>query len=681
MIRINHLAIQNFMNIQKADFDFGNINYLYGEPASGKSAIFEAISVCFSDEKRSSTYGEYVKQGCDFAKIEIKFSIYGKDTEMKVTLNRVGGTPYECELVYEGETYKNTKATEKLNEFNLNYYSKIMFQMQNAKDIVEQTSASRLEYIKNLFNFDYSEQKDILTQRMKELKEKSLQLLTQKSSNITLKEELSKLEEEQTLPYSENDITHFNSVIHDNIEEISKANKLMEEENAHLKRLHQYEMEIKNVENILTNLRTKKSNIETYKNQLLTAKETIDKIKKQNETLKNDKQSLETSAILFKENIDALITKIVECREEKNILIGKASSLKERQDSCKDGICPVCGQKTDEVMGHFEEEIKSLETRIDDLDILENEQLQHENAEKSGLEKVRAQQATIEDVISKNLFNIMSAEKTVKDLQTLIDEGKDIDNLIAEAEEKLKEHKKNYSFESAVAIQKMDIEGILAENNELNSKIKSYELCVNKNKDIRNRNAAKIEKVTNIDESLKQIESSIIELTNMDAVYSEAWEILNKLLPQYRTQIFCETIKNDLNRFIHLIFPKYDVLVKTSKKGCDLLYTKDNTVKDEKKNKWLDTRMSSGFERAVLTTAFKIILARYYDINLFVGDEIDKASSDKDSIKLISELLNLNQFSQVFLISHKKALGNYLEENYEDLNIYEAKDGRFTKKN
>ena len=131
MIRIDSLKIENFMNITEAYFEFSSINYFYGEPASGKSAVFEAISICFSSEKRSATYGEYVKQGCDFAKIDLKFKIYDDDAEIVLVINRVAGTPYECTLTYKGETYKNTKATEKLNQtFNLEYLSKIMFQMQ-----------------------------------------------------------------------------------------------------------------------------------------------------------------------------------------------------------------------------------------------------------------------------------------------------------------------------------------------------------------------------------------------------------------------------------------------------------------------------------------------------------------------------------------------------------------------
>lgn len=680
MLRINHLALQNFMNIQKAEFDFGNINYLYGEPASGKSAVFEAISVCFSDEKRASTYGEYVRQGCDFAKINMRFSIYEKDAEINVTLNRVNGTPYECEFIYDGITYKNTKATEKLNEFNLSYYSKIMFQMQNAKDIVDQTSASRLEYIKNLFNFDYSKQKTILTQKIQDLKDKSLQLLTQKSSDITLKNELSHLEKEETPQYSENDIAEFNTLINKNIEKISRANSLLEEENAHLRRLHQYEIGMKHFEDVLHGLVQKKNSIENNKKLLDDTKKVIDALLAQEDLLKKEKQSLEEQSLLLKDEVSRLSVDITDIYEKKNVLIGKLSSLEDRHNSCKDGLCPICGQKTDKVIDDFNEEIKELKTNIEALNNKDNAISIKKEEVSDSLEKINTQLASVNNEMSKNLFKTMSAEKTLKNLQALVEEGLTVENMVTDAKANLDENKRNYDAESAVVIQKIDITDALAENDRLNSKIRSYELCTNKNKDIKRRNDLKMEKTLKLDEDLKRIDASMIELTNMEAVYSEAWEILNKLLPQYRTQTFCEMIKTDLNSFIHVIFPKYGVLVKTSKKGCDLLYTKDSAVKDEKKNKWLDTRMSSGFERAVLTTAFKTILANYYNINLFVGDEIDKASSDSDSIKLISELLSLGQFSQVFLISHKKALGNYLEENYEDINIYEAKDGRFAKK-
>ena len=63
MLRILNLKLENFMNIEKADLNFdSSLIMIYGEPASGKSSIFEAIAVCLSSMKRSGTYGEYVKQ-------------------------------------------------------------------------------------------------------------------------------------------------------------------------------------------------------------------------------------------------------------------------------------------------------------------------------------------------------------------------------------------------------------------------------------------------------------------------------------------------------------------------------------------------------------------------------------------------------------------------------------------
>ena len=683
MIRIDSLKIENFMNITEAYFEFSSINYFYGEPASGKSAVFEAISICFSSEKRSATYGEYVKQGCDFAKIDLKFKIYDDDAEIVLVINRVAGTPYECTLTYKGETYKNTKATEKLNKtFNLEYLSKIMFQMQNAQDIVDHTPSSRLEYIKNLFNFDYSDQKMILTQRMQELKNKNQLILSQKSSNTALKEELSKLEKEVALPYSENDIAHFNSVINENIEEISKANKLMEEEKAHLQRLHQFEMEISNLKSTLNVLNTKKSNIETYKNQIATSKTVVSEIEVQNEKLKEEEENLLNSISVKKTEIDNAADVIKETIKDKNILIGKLDSLKERHESCKNGVCPICGQKTNDVVSHFENDIEKLEKNIGKLSEEETLYYEEKRTRNQALEDLNSKLTDIRDKINSNLFSLKSCEKTIRDLESLVSDEKNINDTIVDTETKLEIAQKNYKYENSVEVQKMNIDGIIAENNDLSSKIKEYELCVNKNKDIQKRNENKLKKVEELENSLNQIEKDIIENSSMNIVYDEAWDILNKLLPQYRTKIFCDTIKNDLNIFIHTIFPKYDVLVEPSKKGCDLFYTKDNTVTNKKKNQWLDVRMSSGFERAVLTTAFKTILAKYYNIDLFIGDEIDKASNDDDSIKLFSVLLGLNQFSQVFLISHKKALGNYLEENFsDDITLYEAKDGKFTKRN
>lgn len=683
MLRIESLSIKNFMNITNASFEFGNINYFYGEPASGKSAVFEAISICFSDEKRSGTYGEYVKQGCDNANIVLKFKIYEDDAEIRLTLNRVNGTPYECELDYKGETYKNTKASEKLSALGISYYSKIMFQMQNAKDIVDQTSASRLEYIKNLFNFNYDSQKQIITEKLQQAKKQLEELRIDTASKNALKSELSHFEQAIAMPFTAEQVIEFNNRLSENLEKISKVSEAQKKQDELMSQLREVELSLHKNQLDVTPYENRLRDIDNMKNKLVDEDKRIEEYKEKIAEL--DAEAVKRSKDINKiENTIAETYKqLSEATDVQNNLRFELKSFEEREEKCKDGKCPICGQSTDNVVAHFEKEIAELKEKCLDADKMvdyyrtENTKAQSASAEltaahteythmKRNYENMIAGSEEIKKGISYSLAEEPLVKKRLADLKDSISK--------LEIEQKSLQDKVS-------SIDKVDVSDIVNENNKILADIKEYERANDKNQFIMRQNEEKRNKIKAIDEALGKNEAELTEVNIMASVYDEAWEVLNKLLPQYRTKVFCDTIKNDLNAFVHMIFPKYDVLVKTSKKGCDLLYTKDNTVVDENKNKWLDTRMSSGFERAVLTTAFKTILAKYYKIDFFVGDEIDKASSDNDSIKLFSVLLNLHQFHQLFLISHKKALGSYLEENYDDIYIFEAKNGNFTKKN
>lgn len=150
------------MNIEKADLNFdSSLIMIYGEPASGKSSIFEAIAVCLSSMKRSGTYGEYVKQGCKKANIKLNCLYNRSPLNFDITLNRVNGTAFEGTCEYNGHTYKGSTEIESfLEQEDLDYYVKIMFTMQHDKDITELGSAPRLDYIQKLFNFNFDDQKN-----------------------------------------------------------------------------------------------------------------------------------------------------------------------------------------------------------------------------------------------------------------------------------------------------------------------------------------------------------------------------------------------------------------------------------------------------------------------------------------------------------------------------------------
>ena len=160
-MKIKELHLVNFMNISEANFVFDdNMNFIYGQPASGKSALFDAMRITLSTYKRSSTYGEYVKQGEDNALITLKADIYGKLATFTTTINRVKGNACKRHLEYDGESFEDSQVEEWLKSRNIDYHAKLAFAMQNEVNIVEIGSAERLTYIQKLFKFDFKAKKD-----------------------------------------------------------------------------------------------------------------------------------------------------------------------------------------------------------------------------------------------------------------------------------------------------------------------------------------------------------------------------------------------------------------------------------------------------------------------------------------------------------------------------------------
>jgi chromosome segregation ATPase len=134
-----------------------------------------------------------------------------------------------------------------------------------------------------------------------------------------------------------------------------------------------------------------------------------------------------------------------------------------------------------------------------------------------------------------------------------------------------------------------------------------------------------------------------------------------------------------MNNFIQNIFPTYSVQLQNSRRGCEFFYTKDNSIVEGQKrnNAYINSKMSSGFEKALLTMAFKVSLCQLYGLNTFVGDEIDGAADDESSEKLFEQLVESSIFDQIFLISHKKNACQTIMENVSDCRVYTAQLGKF----
>ena len=77
-MKINHIEIENYRNIESLSLDFDDINIIYGENAQGKTNLIEAIYL-FTGSKsfRGVKDSHLIKFKCDFARL--KADLFSKE--------------------------------------------------------------------------------------------------------------------------------------------------------------------------------------------------------------------------------------------------------------------------------------------------------------------------------------------------------------------------------------------------------------------------------------------------------------------------------------------------------------------------------------------------------------------------------------------------------------------------
>lgn len=679
-MKVFNLHVTNFLNISDASFNFDkNMNFIYGQPASGKSAVFEAMMITLSTYKRSSTYGEYVKQGEDNATISLEAEILGKPAKFFTIINRVKGTTCVRHLEYDGETYENAAVENWLKERNIDYYAKLTFAMQNEENIVNITSAERLAYIQKLFNFNFKEQKDKLKADQKEVEAQIIELNSKIAGHKATIEHLSR--EQVVEPRLIDDATRANyeKIIADKMKIIELNQAAMEKTNEITQQIYQLNMEISS-----NDIKLKEAEKAKTQNQI--DKESIEKLTIELSGLE-EKILLLTKDIIEKENTikdrSSAREQLSETERESADKIAEVNSsikdIKEKIELVKQGICPHCGQETihldnnlDEKLANRESKLKAEEAYraevVENLKNLDNQT----KADNDSLSNMRME-------LSKASSDKSHIEKSIETFKTRIELNpnydveaitKELENLNAKKAE-LTRDLEQYKVEKST-------KDILVEIEPLKKAINDDTIIIEKNALIMKTNSENKAKCAQLLIENEKLLDTVMTLNNKISTIKEAYDILNKSLPQYISKSICDRLEHKINSFIHKIFPKFQVILETTDKGCDLKYTKDKTIIDEKRNKYLKANMASGLEKSLLNLAFKVSLAEAYNLDLFVGDEIDESSNDKDAKILIDVLINSKSFEQLFIISHKNAVLEHITENYKG-NVYHVEEGKFSK--
>lgn len=86
-MKINHIEIENYRNIESLSLDFDDINIIYGENAQGKTNLIEAIYL-FTGSKsfRGVKDSHLIKFKCDFARLKADFLVKKENRMLKFLL-------------------------------------------------------------------------------------------------------------------------------------------------------------------------------------------------------------------------------------------------------------------------------------------------------------------------------------------------------------------------------------------------------------------------------------------------------------------------------------------------------------------------------------------------------------------------------------------------------------------
>jgi DNA repair exonuclease SbcCD ATPase subunit len=692
------------MNISAAEFDFDSpVIIVSGKSASGKSAIFDAISLCLSTKKRSSLYSDYVKQGTSHAIVKLLCQINSEPVTFNLQINLTRGTPYQMELTYKGKTFKNTEADEVLKSFDIEYYSDIIFSMQSDdyRDITQLSPTQRANYLQRLLNFDFLEQKQKLREDIDKLKTH----ISDIESKIHLNEQLSKKE-------SANKETPI--IVSTTLEEVSKYQKDIEAKqskitefqnnqnkisklNTEIAKFSQKLMELNNKENEVNNTLADLKRKQIIIND---AEEIIETNTPLIKTYESKIKELKESILLKKDEKQNLDISQDDCLNAKNAYVTDEVELLRMQSLIDEGKCPHCGQETKEhtidLLDEFfqdkdwydgnnlKEALDVLRSKILEISARVEENSKHMRTLEDDLRMVDKEISTNQLKHDLAVKELAKANKTIKEndltLENQIDHTLELKNIIKE-KETLKEDINAKKLDIKNLTDKYDITSFSEEIVVLNNKINGYYTDIKTNQEISQRNEKRTLAIEKYSKDLIDLEKEKTDQITQMNTFEDAFNILDKTLPNYMVVKTCTSLQNEMNNFIQTIFPNYSVMLTNSKRGCEFFYTKDRSIKEEEKkrnNAWINSKMSSGFEKALLTMSFKVSLARLYSLNLLVGDEIDGAADDESSEKLFDQLTNSSTFDQIFLISHKKNICQNILENIEHCLVYAANNGQFS---
>ena len=726
MLKLNKLVLNNFMCVEHAELYFNDgVNLIVGNNGQGKSTILQAVALCLLEDKRSDRYQEFIMLGKDTCQVELDADVKGSPISIKISLS-TKTTTLARTASYNGKVYTNSEVTDLLDSFDLGYYADIIMSMQNEGDITKLKPSEREAYLQKLFQFDFTEKVDKLKEDLTSIKGSIDYQNAQIEFNTkSIKERQGEIKELKPLSFQEGDIQSLNSRVKELNDELSKTAELLKRKDEVLSKKSELQTNIYNVKQNITRYEHDIELIESNKGVIDTLNQKILDYDAQNASLEKEKAGYQKDIDNLKQKLDAqnverqdvaesiverhntFIQKTTELGDINIQLANKVAELNHAQkhlDMIKLGTCPECGHAFD----------RTDQTKYNEaLDLATKAKEEVENLKSAKQIEVNNADADVKALREKLRNKEMEMSNTSKDISTLEYKIKNLDGQIqinGTSKVRIEEQIKQYSSkmnevdsikakileenESLVMLNKelddytnqlTELDGVTTAYTEkqsslmqLQQKISEYNNEIVQNNLILQNNENIKKSIEEMTKKIEESKSSVEGYRRQKATYDEAITLLDKTFPAWLILKTCQMLEHEMNSFIQVIFPNMAVKLFQNKRGVEFFYTTDiNNGRILTKDNLLNAKMASGFEKAILSIAFKVALCRAYNLRFAFMDEIDQAGTEENSESLFKAILSNDLFDQLFVISHKPTVRDVIHSFAPSLKTFYVNKGKF----
>jgi len=697
-MKLKYFEAKNFKNIDHVSINFESDLLISGDNGSGKSSILQAITYCITNslpEKLS----DYIKWNTDYFELKMKFEHLNNSYDYNIKYN--GNTNNKLLTINGSEVYKNNEASNKISEIinsDLLLYSSISEQGKSYSILID-TPAQKLKRVKSILGI---EKLEIVSQNIKEeissLKENMKVNRSEydflNSKQFKFQEEISlkdihkikkefEIQEKQKLIFDKNKTlqSEYESLLKDYNKTIENKNKYDREINIINDKLKTYkDISTEKYNSTLVQISEIEKKLSEYNNNLKSYNEYIKRKNQIENKIEEYSNNINTVKLYRLSNLDFDISTIQNLKNTLNDYLLSRKEIKNHLSLVKNGKCPTCGQSFNKSHEDLEKELQDIEIQINQMqDVIQTKETilkEHEN------KKLTNEKNKI--IIDNGKANIESLQKELSSLE-VINEPKDIYKDCNDALKFYNSEKQLYEsniksitklnddkrlYESKLQEFTSLIKPIepLYENNSydlnLHESLKkdmwSYEKDLEQNDRIKKFNEGILKDKQDTEKSIKILENKYYELSGEIKNLEDAKNLIDKQFSSYLIEKGTNFIESQMNTFFQKCYPKYSVYFKQTenKNSIDFYYT-DNEI-----GKISSASLCSGFEKQLLSIAFRVSLASITGIGFLILDEVDSDASTENSISLYCNLIESKLFNQIIFITHKEATKEYLVNNY-----------------